>query len=97
MSGRLVCSILFAAVLFAGRHVLADIAPPRGYVEKCSIETQQKSGEQCRLCGASFQGRDECTRLTSQGYQERCRTYGASVWQEVWCRLAPKADKKSKP
>jgi hypothetical protein len=94
MRGRLAYGILFAAVFYTP-WASADIAPPRDYVEKCSIEAQQKSGEQCRLCGGSFRGREECKQLASQGYRERCRTYGASVWQEVWCRLAPKSDKKA--
>jgi hypothetical protein len=75
--------------------VWADIPPPPGYVEKCSVEIQQKSGEECRLCGASFQGRGDCQKLASQGYSERCRSAGASVWQEVWCRVRPKPDRKA--
>jgi len=71
------------------QQLFADLPPRPGYVEKCTLERQQGSGEQCRICGASFQGRDDCTRLAAEGFEHRCRAYGASVWKELWCRAEP--------
>jgi hypothetical protein len=66
----------------------ADIAPPPGYVEKCSVERQQRGGEECVLCSDSyFRAPDACQkRLQPARYEHRCQTAGASTWSEVWCR-----------
>jgi hypothetical protein len=83
----------FAALvvgLLIPSSALADLPPPRDYVEKCTVEVQTKQGEECRLCGAYFASHEECLKLDHAGYQHRCRSYGASVWKEVWCRVAPK-------
>lgn len=63
-----------------------DIAPRPGYVERCTIPAHQNRGQECRACLSSFQGRKDCDQLAEQGYSHVCRGYGASVWQEVWCR-----------
>jgi hypothetical protein len=94
MLRRLLLTAVLAELVFGSMPVRADVAPPPGYVEKCTVKAWQKSGQECRLCGASFRGRDQCQQLGSQGYQQRCRSHGASVWQEVWCRSALKGDKK---
>jgi hypothetical protein len=43
--------------------------------------------EDCQVCGAYFGERDRCEKeFGTKGFAYRCRTYGASVWKEVWCR-----------
>ena len=65
----------------------ADIPPPPGYVEGCTAAKQQKRGETCIECRDAYHAdREACTRKwTQQGYTQRCKTSGASVWTEVWC------------
>ncbi len=71
----------------------ADLPPPPDYVESCTIEKQCKAGEEGITCGANHMARDKCQKAYAKdGYVERCKTHGASVWTEVWCR--PKAKKK---
>ena len=66
----------------------ADVPPPPGYVESCTVEKQQGAGETCLSCGDAYHGdRDACDRQhAGNGYSRRCRTSGASVWTEVWCK-----------
>ena len=66
----------------------ADLAPPPGYVEVCTVDRQQKPNERCELCSKSyFREPDGCKKkLASKGFSQRCRSRGASVWTEVWCR-----------
>jgi hypothetical protein len=46
-----------------------------------------RPGEQCVECSAWYEQPDKCQReLGSQGYAQRCRMPGASVWKEIWCR-----------
>lgn len=71
----------------------ADIAPPRGYVETCTVERQQEPGSTCLSCSTTFREPDACaTRHAQDGYTHRCRTDGASTWSEVWCRPAVPQD-----
>jgi hypothetical protein len=90
MAGRLFFGSFCAALILAAASTWADVPPPKGYVEKCTIEAQTRIGEECRLCGAYFASREKCLALGREGYSQRCRSYGASVWSEVWCRLKPK-------
>ncbi|TNF35875.1 MAG: hypothetical protein EP329_05805, partial [Deltaproteobacteria bacterium] len=66
----------------------ADVPPPPGYVEQCTVAKQKKAGEECVSCGdAYFREPDACEKkLAPAGYEKRCRTRGASTWDEVWCR-----------
>lgn len=93
---KTVITFVLAALplLFSGQ-ASADLPPPKDYVEKCALEKQQGRGETCKVCGASFQGRDACLKLGEQGYSHRCATYGASVWEEIWCRASPSRRGKS--
>jgi len=75
-----------AALVLTSLPLFADIAPPQEYVEECTLERQQGPEEECRVCDASFKGRDDCLALGAQGFEHRCRTYGASIWKELWCR-----------
>lgn len=76
------------ALLLATGLALADIAPPPGYVESCTAEKQQKPGEECQMCDAWYGGRESCEALEAQGYTQRCRTSGASTWDELMCKPA---------
>lgn len=83
----------------------ADIPPPRGYVEKCTIGRQCHKGEVGDLCKAWHGDTQACSRKhKDDGFEFRCQTSGASVWEEVWCgpkkaKSAPvaKPDKPAKP
>ena len=68
----------------------ADIAPPPDYVESCTVEAQGP-GKECTLCGDAYHGdRDACEKKhAGAGFERRCRTSGASVWEEVWCKTSP--------
>lgn len=84
---------LIAATLLAvtGSPVAADMPPPPGHVETCTLEARRLPGQECRVCGAYFGSRAECDQLGTQGYRSQCRSYGASVWREIWCRPADAA------
>jgi MYXO-CTERM domain-containing protein len=70
----------------------ADIAPPPGYVETCSVQRHQSADKQCVACRAWFRERDACVKqYGAQGYTSACRSRGASVWTEVWCKSASTA------
>lgn len=66
----------------------ADIPPSPDYVETCTVENQQGPGETCLVCGDAYHGDvDACQRQhAATGHTRRCRTAGASVWREVWCK-----------
>ncbi|HVU04545.1 MAG TPA: hypothetical protein VHE30_22460, partial [Polyangiaceae bacterium] len=76
-------------------HALADLAPPGGYVESCTLEKQAAAGLECLSCRAFYGNHDHCSKsLASYGFSQKCRARGASSWSEVWCRAAsPKAAK----
>jgi hypothetical protein len=77
----------------------ADVAPPPDYVERCNVERVRGPGEQCESCGTFFREPNKCVEsLGSQGFQQRCRTSGASVWTEIWCKpAAPQANNEPRP
>jgi hypothetical protein len=97
MARRFFAGMVTVISILASVRGLADLGPPPGYVEKCTVKAQTKRGEECRVCGAYFASREECLQLGRQGYNQRCRSHGASVWSEVWCRLAPKATDGGRP
>jgi hypothetical protein len=70
---------------------LADVAPPRGYVETCVMGKQERPGQECVWCenGRVDTVRGMCTdqmALPARGYRKRCNTRGSTVWTEIWCR-----------
>lgn len=74
---------------------LADVPPEPGYVEKCTIEKQCKKNEEGDECRAWHGDRDVCTRKhEADGFQFKCRSRGASVWSEVFCRARDEKPKK---
>lgn len=96
MSRRMVLWVLFASLAFGVGPAMADLPPPSGYLEKCTIENQRRPEEECQVCGAYFGERDRCEKeLGTKGYEYRCKTYGASVWREIWCRPSVKAPNES--
>jgi hypothetical protein len=97
----------FLLLLPAGAQ--ADVPPPKGYVEQCTVEKAQKKGEFCTACGGAYHGdRDFCERRFAADklpWEHRCKTRGASVWTEVWCtpwtqkdppKLPPPAPRKAR-
>jgi hypothetical protein len=68
----------------------ADVAPPDGYVEQCTIEKACPSGKQCLECPGNFEDYSNpplCEKTYSaQGYTKACQSWGGSVWTEIWCR-----------
>lgn len=69
---------LFATLAFA------DIAPPPGYVETCTVERAcgKAGGETCHAWHGDV---DACKPLADRGLSKSCQTRGASAWEEVWC------------
>lgn len=70
---------------------LADVAPPDGYVEQCTVEKQQAPGKSCQACQNDYRSfttdaGDPCQQqYGGLGYTKMCKSWGASVWTEVWC------------
>lgn len=80
---------VFVATSLAQAVTRADIPPPPGYVERCTVELQRKSGEECFAFRAGYNSpRGWSDPLASHGFGLRCRSAGGSFWQEVWCRAA---------
>jgi len=80
------CAISLLAMSFAGA-AHADVPPPEGYVEQCTVERQQSAESHCESCGANFGEPERCvSQYASTPFTKRCQTSGASVWTEVWCR-----------
>jgi len=97
----------FTAALFvicASASAFGDLPPPGPAPgpgpgpAQCTVAAAQQPGEQCVECPASYEQPDKCQRdLAAQGYSQRCRAPGASVWHEVWCRgpaNGPSGEKK---
>jgi hypothetical protein len=72
--------------------VRADVAPPPDYKESCTLRAYLGRGEDCEECRAWHGDVAACERtLGPRGMERRCRTRGASSWNEIWCvsRAAP--------
>ena len=79
------CSL--AAVVLTPLLGYADVPPPPGYVEQCTIEKQCKKEEEGDACSAWHGDRDTCQKKHAQdGFVFKCKSRGASVWTEVYCR-----------
>ena len=68
---------------------LADVPPPDDYVESCASTYYVKPGVLCQECSAWHGEPDACEPLTGRGFAQQCRTWGASSWNEVWCKQDP--------
>ena len=85
---------MVAATTLASVVAHADIAPPPGWKETCTEDQQKKPGEECVSCRAYYGNAQHCTKLlASYAFQSRCKTRGASVWSELWCRGGGNAKK----
>lgn len=59
----------------------ADVPPPAGYVEQCTVAKQCSKDEEGDACGAWHGDREKCKKLhASDGFVHKCSTRGASVW-----------------
>jgi hypothetical protein len=86
--------ILLAAVLVSTCLVTtarADVPPEPGYVEQCTVEVEQRDGRSCTACSGAYHGDTEaCSKVWEpKGYALACKTRGASVWGEVYCKADP--------
>ncbi len=85
---KLVLGLLVGAgtIALTARMSIADIPPPDGYTETCAVDAYQTASTTCVLCAASFATRTACQDTWgAKGYQQKCKTWGASAWSEVWC------------
>ena len=88
MKPRIIPGLAVAlTVLGVAGSALADLAPPDDYVENCTVETQQAAGETCVTCEVTFEDFEACANTYEpQGYAKRCKTWGSSVYSEVFCK-----------
>lgn len=72
----------------------ADLAPPPGYVEQCTLEKLQKDSTlTCESCSTYFREADKCERqFAGTAFTKQCRAGGASTWTELWCKPTGKGD-----
>ncbi|MEC7984535.1 MAG: hypothetical protein VX278_05190 [Myxococcota bacterium] len=91
--------ILILGCMYFSTVVRADMLPSKDFIETCTVEKQQKEKESCLSCGdAYFDDVDACkNRYASQGYTKRCKTSGASVWTEIWCKPSVSGVQTSTP
>ena len=89
--------LLVAATIVCGAIgfpslALADIPPPEGYVESCTPKKACGNNESDE-CGAYYGDPHKCDTVhAADGFARACRTHGASVWTEVWCRTKEAKD-----
>jgi len=72
----------------------ADMAPPDGYVEDCTVAKKEQPGTKCEECPNNYMGtgaNNPC-KMTYAGtnFAYVCKTWGASFWTEVWCDGPPR-------
>jgi hypothetical protein len=88
-------ALLLLAVLGCGVAHADATAPDAG--ETCTLDAQKHPGEECLVCTAWQGDSAKCLkRLSSKGYERRCRGAGTSTWSEVWCR-AGRSGGEAKP
>lgn len=90
--------VLLVASLASVPAALADVPPPEGYVETCTVEKACAKGEEATACRTFFKEPQKCkNELAKDGWARKCKTRGASAWTEVWCRTRPVAPKAAEP
>ena len=73
----------------------ADVAPPNGYEEECTMEKQHHNDMACISCngGGAVQPGDEgacdTDAYAADGYEYVCNSLGASYNTEIWCKDSP--------
>lgn len=80
------------AALLLPAVALADVPPPSGYVERCTLEAASADGQEC-VQRSGWHGEKGLPGrwLAEYGFCQRCQTYGASVHGDIYCR--PKGGK----
>jgi hypothetical protein len=65
----------------------ADVPPPDGYVETCTIAKRQTATSECLFCEAERSTADRCEPLLAPYcYVKVCQAWGGSGYPELWCR-----------
>lgn len=85
---RRLAPCLLALVMGALPSVVrADVPPPDGYVEECTVpKAQARTSQACQSCSAWHGDADACAKqFAGTTFASECRSYGASTWDEVWC------------
>ncbi len=87
MLRRLAAPLTLGACLFVPSLALADVPPPPGYVEKCTVKkAERRTSNHCESCDAWHGDMDACVnKYAGTTFKKDCQTRGASVWDEVWC------------
>ncbi len=82
-------AVALAALLTWAPLVSADPTPAPESTATCTIEAEQRPGEECLMCGVMQGDPAKCLkRLAGRGYTRRCRAEGTVQWLELWCRPA---------
>lgn len=89
----LLSGLFFLAAIPAAR---ADLPPPDGYVEECTVDNKEQPGTQCEACKNGPGGGGSTNvcidKYTGTKFAYVCKTWGASFWTEVWCDGPPRPD-----
>lgn len=84
---RIAALAVALATLGVAAVARADLAPPEDYVESCTVERQQAEGETCVSCRVTYADFEACRNTYEpQGYAYRCKSWGASAYDEVLCK-----------
>lgn len=78
--------LALAAALALPTLAHADIAPPPGYVEQCTVAKYSSPSRECHACRNYRKNPADCQRKMGDDYQRVCHTGGATTWWEIWCR-----------
>ncbi len=82
--------LLIACVWLCGVSMAyADVAPPPDYTEQCTVAKQQQDGMTCKSCSAGVSDNKCKSEWEPKGYKKACKTWGATVWKEIWCKGEP--------
>jgi hypothetical protein len=72
---------------FCALPALADVPPPEGYVETCTVDKQATATTECLSCRVYYGATTRCqTMLEPFCHSKVCRSYGSSGWNEIFCR-----------
>jgi MYXO-CTERM domain-containing protein len=78
---------LAVTALSTSSPVRADVPPPDGYVEACTLEKVQTSTSECLACLAERMVADRCEALLAPYcFSKVCQAWGGSAFTEILCR-----------
>lgn len=81
-----IASLVFGVALSAPSLAWADLAPEEPEPD-CSVASEQAKGlTDCQKCATYHAEPHKCEALAKDGLRQSCRSGGASVWHEVWCK-----------